>query len=182
MPFEDISSDRIRGHVRTMQIICGALAAGVIAFLVVVLVLRGTPDPAAEPDVLTYVSIGFFLVILVVSMIVPRAILQSQLAQIARGTWKPPQQLPAGYDVSSESAKLLMAYQTHMIMRLAMLEGAGFFALVAYQVEGHWLSLGVAICALALLLSQFPTRGRLESWAEHARSKMQEMRQWPQHS
>jgi hypothetical protein len=182
MAFEDISSDRIRGHVRTLQIICGALAAGVIAFLVVVLVLRGAPDAAAEPGVVSYFSIGFFLVILLVAMIVPRAILHSQLAQIARGTWKPPQQLSANYDVSSESAKLLIAYQTHLIMRLALLEGAAFFALVAYQMEGHWLALGVAICALALLLFQFPARGRVEDWADQAKVRMQESRQWPQRS
>jgi hypothetical protein len=180
MPFEDISEDRVGGHVRTMQIICGTLAAGVVVFLVVVLVLRGTPDPAAQPGLVTYVSVGFFLVILMAAMIVPRSIVQGQLTQIARGTWKPPQQLPANYDVSSESAKLLMAYQTQMIVRLAMLEGAGFFGLVAYFLEGHWLALGVGICALALLLSQFPTRGRLENWAESARSRMQEIRQWPE--
>jgi hypothetical protein len=75
-----------------------------------------------------------------------------------------------------------MAYQTHMIVRLALLESAGFFALVAYLSEGHWLALAVAICALALLLSQFPTRGRVENWSEYARSRMQEIRQWPAHS
>ena len=63
---------------------------------------------------------------LVVAMIIPRSIAQSQLAQIARGTWNPPEQTPANYDVSSESAKLLMAYQTQMIVRLAMFEGRRF--------------------------------------------------------
>jgi hypothetical protein len=182
MPFEDFASDRVRGHVRTMQIICGTLAAGVVTFLVVVLVINGLPNAAAKPGVVTYISAGFFLVMLVVAMIVPRSIVQSQIAHIARGTWKPPEQLPANYDVTSESAKLLIVYQTHMIVRLAMLEGAAFFALVAYLLEEHWLALGVAICALALLLSQFPTRGRLENWADYALSRMQEMRQWPQHS
>jgi hypothetical protein len=182
MPFEDISSDRVRGPVRTMQIISGTLAAGVVAFLVVVLVINGPPNAAADPGVVTYLSAGFFLVMLVVAMIVPRSIVQSQIADIARGTWKPPEQLPANYDVTSESAKLLIVYQTHMIVRLAMLEGAAFFALIAYLLEGHWLALGVAIAALALLLSQFPTRGRLENWADHAQAQMQAIRQWPQHS
>jgi hypothetical protein len=182
MPFEDISSDRVRGHVRTMQIICGMLAASVVAFMVVVLVINGPPDAGAEPGVVTYLSAGFFLLILVTSFVIPRSILQSQIVQIARGTWKPPEQLPANYEVSSESPKLLMAYQTHMIVRLAMLEGAGFFGLVAYLLEGHWLALGVAICALALLLSQFPTRGRLENWSDSARSRIQDIRQWPEHS
>jgi hypothetical protein len=182
MSFDDISEDRVRGHIRTLQIICGALAAGVVTFLVVVLVINGPPNAAAAPGVLTYLSGGFFLVMLVVSIIVPRSIVQSQIAHIACGTWKPPEQLPANYDVSAESAKLLMAYQTHMIVRLALLESAGFFALVAYLSEGHWLALAVAICALALLLSQFPTRGRVENWSEYARSRMQEIRQWPAHS
>jgi hypothetical protein len=182
MLFNDISEDRVRGHVRTMQIICGTLAASVVTFLVVVLVINGPPNAAAQPGVMTCLSAGFFLVMLVVSMIVPRSIVQSQITQIARGTWKPPEQLPPNYDVSPESAKLLMAYQTHMIVRLAMLEGAGFFGLVAYLLEGHWLALGVGIAVLALLLSQFPTRGRVENWAEHARVRMQEIRQWPEHS
>jgi hypothetical protein len=182
MSFDDISDDRVRGHVRTMQIICGALAAGIVTFLVVVLVLNGAPDAAAEPGVLTFISAGFFLVMLVISFLVPRIIVQGQIKQIALGTWKPPQQLPAGFDLSSESAKLLLAYQTHMIVRLAMLEGAAFFALIAYLLEGHWLALCVGIAALALLLSQFPTRGRLENWADHARAQMQAIRQWPQHS
>ena len=182
MAFEDVSSERVRGHVRTMQIICGMLAAGVVTFLVIVLVINGPPDAAVQPDVITYVSIGFFLVILMAALIVPGAMLKGQLAQIAGGTWKPPAQLPPEHDVSSESAKLLMAYQMHMIVRLAMFEGAGFFGLVAYLVEGHWLALGVAICALALLLSRFPTRSRLENWAESAQRRMQEIRQWPKRS
>jgi hypothetical protein len=182
MPFEDLSSDRVHQHVRTMQIICGSLAAGVVAFLVVVLVQNGMPDEAARPGVMTYLSVGFFLIMLVTSLIVPRIIVQGQFKQIALGTWKPPQQLPAGYDLSSESAKLLMAYQTHMIVRLAMIESAGFFGLMAYFLEGHWLALCVGIAALALLLSQFPTRGRLENWADDAQAQMQAIRQWPQHS
>ena len=183
MPFEDISDDRVRQQVLTSgNNLLHFMAAGMVAFLVVVLVLRGTPNVAAEPDMVTYVSAGFFLVMLVVATIIPRSIAQAQIAQIARGTWNPPEQTPANYDVSSESAKLLMAYQTQMIVRLAMFEGAGFFGLVAYQLEGHWLALGVGIAALALLLSQFPTRGRVESWADHAQGRMQAIRQWPRRS
>jgi hypothetical protein len=164
----------------TLQIILGALASGLTTYLVVVLVIRGLPEAGGEPGLLTYCSIGFFLMMLVASSIVPRVIVQAHVGQISRGAWKPTSN-SANVDFSSESMQLLAVYQTQAIVRWAMLEGAGFFALTAYQLEGHWLSMAAAMLALALLLLHFPTRGRAENWSQRQREHVKVLRQLPQY-
>src|SRR5688572_3468514 len=132
MPVADISEDQFRRQVLNLQIINGSLAAGLLVFLIVVLVLRGAPVPAARPELLTYVSVGFFLMLLATSYFVPRIITQAQIAQIARGAWTPPANNPAKIDFSSESMQILTVYHIQAIVRWAQLEGGGFFALTSY--------------------------------------------------
>jgi hypothetical protein len=52
------------------------------------------------------------------------------------------------------------------IIGLALLEGAAFFADVAYMQEGQPLALGVAGAAVMLILLRFPTESRLRGWLE----------------
>jgi high-affinity Fe2+/Pb2+ permease len=177
----DISEDRVRQHVLTLQIILGALAAGLTTYLVVVLVIRGLPEAGGEPELLTYCSVGFFFMMLVASSIMPRVMVQAQLSQISRGAWKPSTSDSENADFSTEAMQLLAVHQTQAIVRWAMLEGAGFFALTAYQLEGHWLSMAAALLVLALLLLLFPTRGRVENWIERQREHVNVLRQLPQY-
>jgi hypothetical protein len=51
-----------------------------------------------------------------------------------------------------------------MIVGMAMLEGAAFFCLIAYIVEGNVLPLTAAGGLLFLMLFSFPTHDRVEEW------------------
>ncbi len=57
-------------------------------------------------------------------------------------------------------------YQTRLIVGLGLLEGAAFFNLIAYLLEGHWWSYLVVAALLTWMLASFPTRDRLRRWID----------------
>jgi hypothetical protein len=175
MPPDDLAEKQFRQWVLTSQIIAGALAAGLVSFMVVVLVVGGAPR-GGEPGLMAYVAVGFFVIALLVSVIAPRLITGDQIRRIANGTWKSPADNRAGIDFSSGVSQVMAVYQTQAIVRMATLEGAGFCALAMYFTEPHWLNLAVALIALALLIVQFPTRGRVEDWLDRQRLKLEGLR------
>jgi hypothetical protein len=179
MPPDDPAEKQFRQWVLASQSIAGALAAALVSFLIVVLVIFGAPV-AGRPSFATYIAIGFFAIALVVSVIVPRWITSDQLRRIANGTWKPPAKSPSNADFSSGLARMMSVFQTQAIVRMATLEGAGFCALAMYFTEPHWLNLAVALVALALLVVQFPTRGRIEDWLERQLAALQSLHQSPE--
>ncbi|HYW80641.1 MAG TPA: hypothetical protein VE890_13740 [Thermoguttaceae bacterium] len=159
--------------LRTMQIVAGALVAGCLTFLVVVLVVSDRVGAAGQLPVITYVAIGFACVALVVRMIVPGIVVAQGRRRIAEGTWN----LPAGrgfqpplnsefIERTGDAGKLAMLFMTRMIIAAALLEGAAFCSMVAYMVEQSPMALivaGVMIIGVAL---HFPTRSRLIHWIE----------------
>src|SRR5262245_18968359 len=81
-------------RVRTMQIVAGALLAGVGVFLVVVLFLRSENQAfgavANGMPIITYVAVVFLIVDAPLAFVVPRLMLRTALRQIAQGVWRPP--------------------------------------------------------------------------------------------
>jgi hypothetical protein len=65
-------------------------------------------------------------------------------------------------------------YQTSMIIGDAFLEGAAFYFLIAYLVEGSPIALAGAGFFLIMLLFQFPTRTKVEAWIERQRGLIEE--------
>jgi hypothetical protein len=51
-----------------------------------------------------------------------------------------------------------------MIIKLALLESAAFFNVIATVVEHNWWSLGLAGLLVGWMLTNFPTRSRVERW------------------
>ncbi|MDG3006052.1 hypothetical protein [Paludisphaera mucosa] len=173
--------DAVQGATRTMQIIVAALAGGVVLFwAMVTLVLpnAGGPKPpaaAAGPDILglpllTAMAIVFGLVSVVASFLVPKVVVDGALGQIAKGmaTEDSTASRPGAKQVypASEVAKLLPVYSTQLIIASALNEGAAFFAGIAYMLEHHPATIGVAGVLVALLLSRFPTTDRVQGWLE----------------
>jgi hypothetical protein len=74
-------------------------------------------------------------------------------------------------------APLAAIYQTRTIVAAAMLEGAAFFAVTAFMIGRQSLALYVAMALVVLILSQFPTAPRLESWLETELTNIHQMRQ-----
>lgn len=130
----------------TCRIIAGALVFGVVTFAAVAIVLR-LDDPPAAAMTISLMAAAFAAAVTVVRQIV--------LSLFSGGT---------GASEGGGTSGALALYQTRMVLGLALLEGAAFFNLVAYLLEGHWWSLAVTAGLVALMLSAFPTRGRLTQW------------------
>ena len=155
-----------------------ALAAGVIGFSFVVLAIA--PRVAAPPDepLLTYMSFVMAIVAVIVAMIFPGILVRNQRQSILAG--KPT--LRAGSvggppEAEREFGPLVAGYQTALIIRSAILEGAAFFCLISYLIEGQTLSLIGAGVLLLFLLSGFPTQSRIEDAMVNERATIEQLRQ-----
>lgn len=145
--------------VRVMQIITGALVMGAVMFGVVATMMalnRAAPNPNAPPPtpILTWLAAGMALMELGVRAVIPDLIARQAIAR-----------MQGSLDDSVQSQlRLATVYQTRLIIGMALCEGATFFALIAWLIEGDVLAIGTAGFLILVMLSAFPTRGRVESW------------------
>lgn len=172
----DNDDSLLRPRVRTMQIIAGALIAGVLFFLAFAL-LRG-PMVDGRPmgeiaglPIMTAVAIGFLLVQIPVALVLPHLMMQGILRSIAAE--QPPD---GGGDADSQTVRLLGARQTVMLVALALIESVGFVACIAVLFDRHIAALIVAGICLAIMVANFPTEGRLRYWLEQQRRRLHEAR------
>jgi hypothetical protein len=171
---EGQSQTDVSGVVRTTQIIVVALCLGIASFGLYVIV-AGEDGKEAKAEMLTYMSLGMAVVCAGMSLVVPRTIVAANRRQIADGTWHPQNSQTRIPD--SDAGKLAAVYQMKTIVGGAILEGAAFFALVAYMIEGHIMSLAVAGVLLLGVLSFFPTTGRVADWVQEQQRLVEEHRQ-----
>jgi hypothetical protein len=143
--------------VRTAQIICAALIAGVFFFLGITQVI----GPKKDEPFLAYFAAGFAALMIVMRFVVPAIAVRNQI-----------QSLPE--DVSDDLMfRLFQIYQNRMIIGLALLEGAAFFNLIAYLTAGQIWTLAVVGLLLVLMLMMFPTLNQFENWAEDRKRDLQ---------
>lgn len=137
--------------VRVMQIIAGALVMGAISFAAVAVFVRLAVQNPDEGW--TVSSLGAFGAAMMLSaqLVVPNAISRS----IA----------PKQESVASNSS-FCTAYLSGLMVGLALLEGAAFFNLVAYIIEGNWWSLAITGVLVFAMLAKFPTSTRVQHWIE----------------
>lgn len=147
--------------VQTVQIICAALAGGVVMFAAVVSVAGLAPDPPAG-QMLSLMGLVFGVASVFGRIVVPGIVPV------------PPTKLNMGDADASEATEvnrralaLFAIYQTQMIIGLAILEGAAFFNVIAYMLEGNVWSLGAAGGLIVVMLLTFPTRSRVAFWIEN---------------
>jgi len=192
--------DALQPIIRTCQIIVGAMIMGVATFLAIALfVTQVAVNPALAPPgggaggaaiaapgdsslpVITYLAVASGLIVLVLSFVVPKINIARARRQIAlagpiattEGVPPEPKQLyPAGY-----TGKLAQLYQTQLIIGAAMLEGAAFFATIAYMLERNPIALATAIVLLGALVARFPTSDRVNAWLDRQLGLLQEERQ-----
>jgi hypothetical protein len=173
-------------RLRVIQIIVGALIAGVLVFTGFVLV-RGpdnqAPIPNGQAPILSYAAFGVFAAALLIWAIVPNGLAGREVAKIATGTWT----APTGQTISPDAfgtdlAKLFAVLQTKTIIAGALLEGPAFMADGAYMIERQLPTLGVVACAVLLMLITFPTRKRVQQWLEKQQKYIDESRQFGESS
>ncbi|MDB5351877.1 MAG: hypothetical protein JWN86_3124 [Planctomycetota bacterium] len=165
------------GLVRTSQIIAGSLVAGVCMFLTVTFVMRSPKAFAPAPwdimppqAMITLLGLVMAAMMIVLSFVIPRQIVATSRRSLI--TTK-----PADLDKSDVTGNgLFGVYQTQMIIGLAMLEGAAFFNVIAFLIEGHIPSLMAAGVLVLIMLSRFPTQGNIAAWVEDQKSLIREER------
>jgi hypothetical protein len=109
--------------------------------------------------------------------VLPAWTARAQVARVAAGTWTYGPGAADGGAYATDADKLLAVFQSRCVMASALLEGPGFFAGIAYLLEGQPFALGVTAAAVLLMLATFPTRGRVERWLEVQQARVDEMRQ-----
>jgi hypothetical protein len=177
----DVDESLTPQRLTPMRIVAGALLLGCLVFLGIVLFMvlglrdgRGTALVQDVP-ILSLAAVAMLAVCGPLAFLLPARITRLALGQILAGTWT----MPPGGDpraFASGGAKLLAVRQMTLIVGLAMLEGTAFLGCVAYLIEAHPLALGVVGVALALMLCQFPTEGRVRAWLERQADALGELR------
>lgn len=165
------------GRVLVMQIITGALLAGLLAMAGIMLFLVHTANPPRQPPdlpLLALLALGMLAIEFPIALLLPRAQTAGALRLIAAGTWRPPEGMdPEQFRTLAD--KLLAVRQTALILRLALFEGVGFFACIAYFLEAHPLALAIAGVAFLAMVLNFPTTEGLRTWLRRQQDALLEM-------
>jgi len=156
-----------RKMVLTAQIIVAALVAGCLSFLLIVVLivpgkLGGWDLGPGQP--LTLVALVVAFGILGARIIVPGVITAQMLRQLAQREPKEP-----------DWKDLFGIYQTTLIIKAAMLEGATFLLLIMHVVERSPWTLTLAVAFLLILLMHIPTSLRVDDWIERQSLAVKEM-------
>jgi hypothetical protein len=146
--------DPYAGRLRVMRILHAALCLGVLFFLVIVLALGPLIQPPPAVPLVSYILAGFAVVSCALAWLMPR------VAPVSAG------RQPGIKQQASDRDRWWGLYQTRLLLRCAPLEGGAFAQFIAYLLEGQPFSLGLGLALLLLLALQFPTRDRVEAWAE----------------
>lgn len=132
-----------------MQIIALSLPAGVIAFAMIAVFVAGALNQPPTGTFISLFAVAFAFAMFAMHLVMPQLIARrANQLQIA---------VP-------ESLRPYGVYQAHMIVKLALLEGAAFFNVICSIIEHNWWSLGIAGLLVGWMLTQFPTLDRVERW------------------
>jgi hypothetical protein len=163
-------------QVRVMQITVGAQAVALLAFLILALFLRsqGQFGPPPEVPVISYTMVFLTAAVCVSWALVPGISLAAGRRRLAEE--ESAQSTKPGEPEAEASMRWYALRQVNLIMRTALLEGAGFGLVVAYLVEGQLWTALLALVVLAAVAAHFPTRDGVETWVERQRELAQQER------
>lgn len=138
-------------RVMISQIITGALVTGVVLFGIVAVAAMGVLRQPSSGVLVSVVAAGFAVMMFVAHLVLPGVMVSGALRQAGSSP---------GID------QLCGIFQTKLIIQMALLEGAGFFNIIACVVEHNAWPLAVAGALVLTMLAQFPTRTRVAQWIE----------------
>ena len=145
MTTDDYSSDeelQWTQIVRVMQIITGALVAGVGAYFAFAVV--SAEEFSDSPGLMTSIAIGVTVLAIATKLIVPGMIGSVRDAR--------------------SPTDLIAIYQIRLIVGLALLEGSAFLNITIFTLEQHWWLLAATGVQVILMLASWPTRSKVEFW------------------
>ncbi|WP_442482372.1 hypothetical protein [Aeoliella sp. SH292] len=127
-------------QVRVMQIIALAMVMSIVTLgVIVVLVLKPEPPEGGEQPLISYIAIAVATIAAFVGVLAPRIL-------------------------TAHAPPTVSTYMTAFIIGAAVYEGAAFFNLTSYILEGFPVSLAFAGLMVVFILMLFPTQGRVEDW------------------
>ena len=160
MSTSDGIEERKRQVLSTSRLITFALIAGLVFFGTIAFVSRWAQQPGDL--MVAYLAVGMSVLMIVVQAIFPQVMVANK-----RSEWLNP---PAGQDridAARAPLELCMLFHTKRIMQCAMLEGAGFFCLIAYIITGQWWLYAIVFLLIAIMIFTLPTRPKLDQWIEN---------------
>ncbi|HUT89904.1 MAG TPA: hypothetical protein VMY37_10425 [Thermoguttaceae bacterium] len=191
---EPACQEEIARRVRVPQIIVAALVAGLLVFLVIVLVViqqgfAGVPETA---PILTCVALAFALSAVLARLIVPNLIVAQGRRNIIQGTWQVPMsaQSQSGYgqtmqqecaqfvERTGDAGRLLFVFQARTIVAAAVLEGPAFFVLITYMIGRSPLALILAVFLILGVALHFPTQSGVIHWIDDQLRLVEQERQF----
>ena len=145
-----------------MRVITGAMIGGVLAFGLVVLIVKKDVQ-AAEP-VISYAALLMAVTCMGARLVVPDLIARSQVAAFG--------QVGSAEDEATRT-RMVGVFQSRQIVGLALCEGPAFFNLIAWWLEGQALSIATVGFLILVMITSLPTRRRLDDWIAR---RIEEMR------
>jgi hypothetical protein len=166
-------------QARVLQVIVGAMAMGATFFLTVALTIGplGKPSRPTLPVPLTLIAVLLVGVGLIARFLYLYFMARKALREIVNGTYqpggpttqmqlRPPKAAEGDLDPDRDAKCLLSVLQLRTIASTAIFEGWGFFATIAYLVEGGPVNLGLAVILILGVAAHFPTRSRTIAWVQ----------------
>lgn len=147
------TNEVVRGQVQRPALVAAAMIAGIVMFVVVILVVGPVGDGDSGMTQLFY---------LLMAAVAAGGILVSTIAHRyalwqGRRAWR-----EAGDDVTAAREALSQAVTTWFVVPCAACEALGLLAAVSFMITGAWPALLVVAAAVALIVLRFPTRARIE--------------------
>ena len=146
-----------------MLIIFGALFFGVLVFSVVSLIVRingGEEVFNMEVGFIAKLGIAFACLVLIPSFVVPVFVRRSTMKEVSK-------KFVGRFAEPGAAAHCFAGIQTSMIVGLALLEGAAFFNLIGYLIEGSVGNIFAVAVLLTVMFIRIPLPGRVEQWVSN---------------
>ena len=150
--------------------------------MVIALVFTGGQFQEADPSILSYVAAGFAFVVLILRIVLPGFLVRDIRKQIAWRTFQVPThglspKLASAFERAGDAGRLGVILQISTIASAALLEGAAFFALIAYLAEQSLLSFMIAVALIVGVILHIPSRSRIIHWTEDQLTQLEQERQ-----
>jgi hypothetical protein len=153
-------SGEIADGIRSMRVFTGALVAGALSFLLVVVAIKWGDEPEGDGQLnpAMLMLMGQSALTFVAGWILPRRIVARRRGELV-------QALPAdGGQEEVAVSDLMNVFRGSSIFRLALWESTVFTTLICTVITGHLWLLPVAGAVLVLMLWGWPTVPSVTRW------------------
>lgn len=157
----------LKAVVLQSQVICGALMMGVLMTGTVILMLPAGQPEGIPPSIVLLIGCTAWTLITLLAIALP--MLRSSHLALPEGSKNLLDQAiqDADQPVDPSLHSLLRTWNTNLVVRAAMLEGAAILCLMLWLISREEALLLLVGASLGIMLATFPTFARLCRWLEN---------------